>query len=113
MTNSGTYGTRLVTAAERYGRHSQAHATGPSAVQLVQQAIAAGEAIRLAWRDEESTGPADASHEFPTAVLPVIDHQEPADDGAGDASEPNTTTSDAHQRLPPGDFSWWPIRLAG
>lgn len=78
------------TAAERYGKHSEANATVP-VVEILQQAVERGEAIRLAWRNEESNSLVNDRQEFPTAVLPVIRLSED----------------------PLNVFVWWPKKLAG
>lgn len=78
-------------AAERYGRHSQANADVP-VFDVLQRAIDRGDAIRLAWPDEDSNQVVGDAREFPTAVLPVM---RPSDKG------------------PPADFAWWPTKLAG
>jgi hypothetical protein len=54
--------------SETYGRHSRAHAS-VSVASLLQQAMAEGEAIRLAWLGDGVDETAD-DDEWPTAVLP-------------------------------------------
>lgn len=76
-------------AAERYGKHSEANADVPVS-EVLQRAIQRGEAIRLAWPDDDSNTAVSDLQEFPTAVLPVI-------------RPPNQV---------PNAFVWWPKKLA-
>jgi hypothetical protein len=79
-----------ISAAERYGKHSEANAPLP-VVEILRHAVERGEAIRLAWSGGDSNTVVSDSQEFPTAVLPVI-----------------RSTDDM-----PNAFAWWPKRLAG
>jgi hypothetical protein len=83
--------------AENYGKHSRAHAR-ISVANLLRRVIARGDAIRLAWRDEELIGGADRSADFPTAVLPVIREDCLEND---DDSEPSTAIHGGQKWLLP------------
>lgn len=99
-------------AAERYGKHSQANADVP-VFDVLQRAIEEGEAIRLAWRDEDSNRVVNDPQEFPTAVLPIVRPQEHTLSEADEDTEPLSPRSEPRRQARPRDFSWWPRALAG
>jgi hypothetical protein len=99
-------------AAERYGKHSEANAD-VSVFDVLQQAIKRGEAIRLAWSDEDSNRAVSDPQELPTAVLPVVRPEQSVPSEADDYTQPMNATSAARRPLWPRDFSWWPQLLAG
>lgn len=109
--NAAKHRNEPTSAAERYGRHSQANADVP-VYEVLQQAIDRGDAIRLAWPDDGSGIVSDVQ-ELPTAVLPVIrprSNEPPEND---EDSAPLPPPDDLRQRARPADFSWWPRKLAG
>lgn len=91
-------------AAERYGKHSRANARGLSVRALLERWVERGEAIRLAWRAEESDAVVARSQEFPTAVLPVIRGDDSHEVNADEDTEPTTTTRQARNWLQSGRF---------
>lgn len=107
--------------SDRYGKHSQANANGLSVRTLLERTIAYGDAIRLAWDNEDPNALADGERDLPTAVLPVVPMQV-ADEAEGDdETEPTTATREARRWLAKnqpeagtggGDFVWWPKALA-
>lgn len=96
--------------AERYGRHSEANAQGPSALELLQRAILRGEGIRLAWRGDDVNAVSDAT-ELPTAVLPTV--REPGRHEQGADSQLASRPPQADDQPPRAQFDWWPLSLAG
>lgn len=109
MTNPGRHRDEATAAAERYGKHSQAHADLP-VVDVLRRVAESGEAIRLAWQDDDSNRVVEDRQEFPTAVLPVIRDDPGADD---ETTEPTTATREARQWFGTERFPWWPKALAG
>ena len=69
--NAAKHRDEPTSAAERYGKHSQANADVPVS-EVLRRAIEQGEAVRLAWRDEDHDRAIASAEEFPTAVLPVV-----------------------------------------
>lgn len=104
MTAAGKHRDEPSAAAERYGKHSQAHAHGSSVPELLRRIIRRGEAFRLAWPDAETNAVVDRE-DFPTAVLPVV----PAATQHGDATEPTTATRQARQWFGPDGLVRWPL----
>lgn len=110
--NAAKHRDEPISAAERYGKHSQANAD-VSVFDVLQQAIQRGEAIRLAWPEEDSNRAVTDPQELPTAVLPAVRPEKSVPSEADDDTEPMNTTSEARRQRWPRDFSWWPIALAG
>jgi hypothetical protein len=100
-------------SADSYGRHSQANARGLPVKALLERLVASGDAICLAWRDDQLQTSTDRA-EFPTAVLPVVRelHQQDANPD-DEETEPTTATRGARRWLSTNGFSWWPKSLAG
>jgi len=96
--------------AERYGKHSRAHARGLGVAELLRRVVARGEAVRLAWRDDETNSVTNRAEEFPTAVLPVVHEEYP--DVNDENTEPSTVTREARRWLQPPGFSLWSNPLA-
>jgi hypothetical protein len=95
-------------AAERYGKHSRAHARGLSVLALLRRVVAQGGAVRLAWRDSETNAVVDDRQEFPTAVLPAFrDEGEHGD--ADESTEPATVTREARRWFGPDGMVRWPL----
>lgn len=99
-------------AAERYGKHSQAHARGLSVLELLRRVVAQGEAVRLAWRESETNALVDNNQEFPTAVLPAVrdgraEHGETSE--ADETTEPTTTTREVRRWFGPDGMVQWPL----
>jgi hypothetical protein len=97
--------------ADRYGKHSRAHAHGLGVAELLRRVVARGDAIRLAWRGDEATNAIARSDEFPTAVLPVVRVEYP--DENDEDTEPSTAVRESRKWLNPELVSWWPQPLAG
>lgn len=95
-------------AAERYGKHSQAHARGMSVLELLRRVVAQGEAVRLAWRDAEANAVVDNGQEFPTAVLPAVRDEDEHGD-ADEITEPTTATGEAQRWFGLGSLVRWPL----
>jgi hypothetical protein len=95
--------------AERYGKHSRAHARGLGVAELLRRVVARGEAVRLAWRGDEATSALGRSGDFPTAILPVVRDEYP--DENDEDTQPSTATREARRWLQPPGFSLWPNPL--
>jgi hypothetical protein len=97
--------------AEGYGKHHAARAGGLSVTELLRQMVARGEAIRLAWRGNDTADIVDPSAEYPTAILPAIRDDAPSIDD--EDTEPTTATRATRSWLRPASFSWSSTVLAG
>jgi hypothetical protein len=106
--NTGRYRDESTIAAERYGRHSQAHADVP-VVDVLQATVDRGDPLRLAWSPDQIADPVKPTEEFPTAVLPVVNTA----DKSSDHTEPLPPPDTRQQSVRARDFSWWPTVLAG
>lgn len=108
MITTGRHRDEPSAAAERYGKHSQAHARGVSVPELLRRVVAQGDAVRLAWRDSETNAVVDDRQEFPTAVLPAFrDEGEHGD--ADEITEPATVTREARRWFGPDGLVRWPL----
>lgn len=108
MTSPGKHRDESSAAAERYGKHSQAHARGLSALELLRRVVGRGDPIRLAWRDSDVNEVVNDRLEFPTAVLPVVRSSVEQGEDNG-TTEPTRATQQARQWFGPGGMVRWPL----
>ena len=97
---------------DAYGRHSWTIAGGLSVAALLERAVRAGDAVRLAWRGADGNGLVQTGDDFPTALLPVIRDQPREATGNDEGTEPTTAAQETRRWLRPLGFSWWQQCLA-